>query len=379
MINPLSLLILLYLRGSKYSKAAQLTLITSKKLPERNNMNKVCSIVGLLAILMTMMGCQKYYSVESNQALILFPPVNTPATGSLYDGSGDCQTITVNGNYLQDTALKTTNYITVSINITTTGYYKLNTDTVNGCWFSCDSTSAYNTGIHTVKLQGHGTPIVANTSYFNVHYLNSFCSFPVVTNSLSLSEKDYFPMSKGTYWTDKKDSVLNGTSTDTVRYTVTDIKRVENGQTYFRFSASDNDNRYFRKDYKGHYYEYTTILSSFGSFGVSGIDFMFLDDTKKVGESWKTPVYTGTTQGKPLQVSFTTTVLEKNITFQLSPTQSVDSVIHIQEVVTYILNGNNLSQFIYPSDAYYAKKIGVVTFYSDAAKRYLTAKKWEIK
>ncbi len=337
-------------------------------------MNKVFGVVFYIGLLMTM-GCQKDYSVETNQTLTVFPTISTPAKGSLQDESGNCYAITVNGVYTQDTTLTTQNSITVTINFTKTGRYKLYTDTVNGCWFSMDSATTYNTGIKTVVLKGNGIPKTSGISYFNVFFLNTFCSFSVSTNHLSRSEKDYFPMSLGSYW--RYDTILNAGSGDTVGYTVTSNTQLVNGLPYTLFSSTKkSDTHYYYKDYKGHYYEYTDIFSG---FSIPRFEFLFLDESKKVGESWQTKTFNGTIQGAPLVVSITTTVMEKNVSYRLSNNQTLDSVIHLKQAVTFILSGQDQSSAILPNDVYYAKKIGLISYSSPTPDVYRFARNWNVK
>lgn len=338
-------------------------------------MNKVLGLVFCLVSVMTIVGCQKDYSVENNQTLIVIPPITTPATGSLQDESGDCYAITVNGVYTQDSALGSQNSITVIVNFTKTGGYKLHTDTVNGIWFSMDSTVTYNTGIKKITLKGNGTPTKSGTSYFNVFFLNSFCSFSVLTNRLSRSEKDYFPMSLDSHWT--YDTVLKASPKDTVRYTVTKNTQLVNGLPYTLFSSSKkSDTRYYYKDYKGHYYEYTDIFSG---FSIPRFEFLFLDETKNVGESWQTKTYNGTFQGAPVSVSITTTVMEKNVSYTLSNNQTLDNVIHLKQTVTFILSGQDQSGAILPNDVYYAKKIGLVSYASPSVDIYRIGRNWVVQ
>ncbi len=339
-------------------------------------MNKVFGLVFCLAILMTITGCQKDYSVENSQTLIVLPPIYTAAAGSLQDESGNCMAITVNGNYTQDTALTSKNTITVTVNFTKTGRYKLYTDTVNGCWFSMDSATTYNTGIKTVTLRGNGTPVVQGTSYFNVFFQNSVCSFSVLTNSLSKSERDYFPMSIGSYWT--YDTLPNTSATDTVRYTVSPSTQVKSGQTYRLFSSSRaSDSHYYRKNYKGQYYEYTDIFSG---FSIPPFEYMFLDDTKPVGSVfYQSQTFTGTYQGQPAAVSIKLTIVEKNINYTFANSITLDSVIHVRQDITLTLSGRDISSSILPNDVYYAKNIGLISYASPTPQVYRIAQNWIVK
>ena len=82
----------------------------------------------LLAVIVILNACQKEKSFESG---------TTPSEGLLQsDISGDCLPKNVVGTYEQGTALNgTTNYIEVTVDVTTIGSYTIYTDTVNGVFF----------------------------------------------------------------------------------------------------------------------------------------------------------------------------------------------------------------------------------------------------
>lgn len=128
----------------------------------------------LLLILMTTMiftACQKEKSFETG---------TTPSAGLLQENaSGDCLPKTVNGIYVEGTALKAdSNYIDVQVNVTKAGSYTVYTDTVNGVYFRATGTFT-STGINTVRLKGNGTPVNDGISNFTVTYTTSSCLVPV--------------------------------------------------------------------------------------------------------------------------------------------------------------------------------------------------------
>lgn len=128
----------------------------------------------LLLILMSTMfftACQKEKSFETG---------TTPSAGFLQDdASGDCLPKTVNGIYVEGTALVAdSNYIDVQINVTKTGSYTVYTDTVNGVYFRTTGTFT-STGVNTVRLKGSGTPANDGISNFTVTYTTSACLVPV--------------------------------------------------------------------------------------------------------------------------------------------------------------------------------------------------------
>lgn len=120
--------------------------------------------------------CQKELSQESGLTGGL-------ATGTLRDSLGNCQPISVNGNYLMDTALNANNYVYVQLDITAPGVYRITTDTVNGFMFK-DSGYFPSAGPQTVKLTGVGTPTLPIPTLFTVFFGTSQCDFLVnVTDS----------------------------------------------------------------------------------------------------------------------------------------------------------------------------------------------------
>ena len=125
----------------------------------------------LLFSLVIFFGCQKETSFETG---------GSASAGSLQsDVTGDCLPKTVSGAYVAGTALvAATNYIEVEVNILQTGSYFITTDTVNGMYFSAAGVFT-SPGLNTVKLSGHGTPVIDGISNFIVSYDSTICSVAV--------------------------------------------------------------------------------------------------------------------------------------------------------------------------------------------------------
>lgn len=115
-------------------------------------------------------GCQKELSYELG--------INAPATGTLKDSLGNCDSMSVNGTYTENQALGSSNTVTITVNVTGAGKYRISTDTVNGYSF-IDSGFFANPGTYQVTLQGTGTPILPTTNNFTVNFGTSFCTFDV--------------------------------------------------------------------------------------------------------------------------------------------------------------------------------------------------------
>ncbi len=134
--------------------------------------NLLVVFVGILLVI----ACQKEYSVDSGIA------TGSSAAGTLKDTLGNCQPITINGNYFADSILKDSNYVLLQVNITSPGNYKINTDIQNGYSFR-DSGYISTTGLQTVKLKGIGTPTLPIASDFTVFFNNTNCFFRIVSTT----------------------------------------------------------------------------------------------------------------------------------------------------------------------------------------------------
>ncbi len=327
-------------------------------------MKKVLGKISALLFICSLMviACNKDYSVESPHVLEII----SPATGS-------CLGITANGDYYKKIALNSDNFLAVDVNFTNYGTYQLHTDTVNGCWFASDSSYANATGIGTIILKGYGTPIDSITTVFHIYFQKTSCFTTIKflpTPHIS-AETDYFPMTLGTNWTD--DSVMtNPSEKDTIRYTVSPIKKTVGSYTYTRFSSSFKDSKYYRKDGAGNYYE---LNEDFTFYGISGFDYKFLDDKLPVKSTWQTPPIYGAykpdaNQSLPFKLIIKCTIVEKNIKYKLTNiNKTIDSVIHVQlEYLATSPDGqSNFSDLLglTPADTYYAKKKGLIYYNID--------------
>jgi hypothetical protein len=125
----------------------------------------------LTLLLLIVVGCQKELSFEMG---------NDPAEGSLQsDINGDCLPKTVNGTYAAGTPLiPTTNSISIQVNVTKTGAYVINTDTVNGYYFRAIGTFT-SLGGTNVTLRGNGTPFASGINNFTVAFDSTYCDIQV--------------------------------------------------------------------------------------------------------------------------------------------------------------------------------------------------------
>jgi hypothetical protein len=106
------------------------------------------------------------------------PPSGNPASFTLAGAPNACGSFTPNGNYVLNTALNSTNTVTVGVNVTAIGTYTITTNTINGFSFS-GSGNFTSTGAQTVVLNGAGTPSAAGASNFIVTAGSSTCTFSI--------------------------------------------------------------------------------------------------------------------------------------------------------------------------------------------------------
>lgn len=140
--------------------------ITNEK-PKSMNRLSLCVVLVSALILFS---CSKEESFETG--------IGLPAIGSLKDSSGNCGATQVNGVYMEQRALTSSNTISVTVNVTGAGSYEIKTDTVNGFSFS-GSGFISAPGEHVITLTGNGTPAFATATAFTVHFGTSFCDITV--------------------------------------------------------------------------------------------------------------------------------------------------------------------------------------------------------
>lgn len=93
--------------------------------------------------------------------------ITGPATYTLSGAPGGCTAAVVNGTYAAGVALTAANTVSIQVNVTVTGSYTINTNTVSG--FSFSKTGVFTaTGVQTVVLNGSGTPTAGGATTFTV-------------------------------------------------------------------------------------------------------------------------------------------------------------------------------------------------------------------
>lgn len=130
------------------------------------------------------LGCGKETSFEIGGAFV--------SSGSLKKDSStnSCLPSKVNGSFLVDSFLNTTNYLDITVDVKQTGSYKVSTDTVNGYWFNATGNFT-SVGLNTIRVQGYGKPILPINSTFHINYSNSVCSIDIAATSTVVQQAGY--------------------------------------------------------------------------------------------------------------------------------------------------------------------------------------------
>lgn len=86
-----------------------------------------------------------------------------------------CDSIKYHGNLERGKALDAENYFYVRVNVTAKGTYAFKTDEINGYYFLAEGEFT-STGVHELRFQGKGVPVVAQPDTHTLIFANSTCS-----------------------------------------------------------------------------------------------------------------------------------------------------------------------------------------------------------
>jgi hypothetical protein len=124
----------------------------------------------LLFSVLLFITCKKEYSFEAG------PPPPGIAIFTLAGAPVNCENAVINGSYITGVPLSSSNMADIHVNVTAIGTYTLNTDTIDGIWFSASGTFT-TTGNQTITLIGNGTPVFAKDLLFTILTPGSTCTF----------------------------------------------------------------------------------------------------------------------------------------------------------------------------------------------------------
>lgn len=173
----------------------------------------------VLAGLLLFAACQKEYGIETETA-------DGTAKGSLKDLTGNCNDIIVAGQYVKDSTLSDSSYITIKVNFSSPGAYNIHTDTANG--FSFRGMGYINsTGLQSIILKAAGKPLVSQLTGFNINLDSSHCMFTVSVTDTAIIRKDAVFTLAFTGSTcanaDVKGSYMSGTKLDAANLVSLDV------------------------------------------------------------------------------------------------------------------------------------------------------------
>lgn len=296
-----------------------------------------------------------------------------PALGSVLDSAGNCQQIIVHGKYHVDSILTDSNYLLIKLNITSRGKYKVSSDSSNGFWFS-DSGFIITTGLQTVKIKGHGKPLLPMVTTKTISFDSTFCQVNINCGLLPLStNNDYFPTTTGSNWT----YYYGANVTDTSVTSVTNLYAIIGLNAYSIFSdqypTSPSDTTIYRKDGNGNYYQHTKLLDSSSTW----IDYPFLKDNLTVGSYWESDTVQGILNGQNVTMKYGFTISAQNTTATFNGV-TYSNVIIVKENPYLKLSSDPPSAFILQSQSSdyssYAKGIGwISTTYPNNSNYDITA------
>lgn len=339
---------------------------------KRTNILQTIRHIAMLAgMILAFNACQKEMSHETGG-------YTGTAEGELIDSLGYCKNIAVYGKYIVDTPLNGDNYVTVNVNFTKAGKYKIYSDTVNGMWF-LDSGFVVSAGQNAIKLKGKGTPLLDKQVDFAVYFGNNLCSFSITTASstsggtggggTNTGNTDYFPLTVGSSWVYQYSPKLGNVDTFTVRTAAQQVQVQGDQLVYWQFGTPTGDTFYFAKNTTGDYYalstvdfDYTLIFDSIPNYFLS---YPFLKPGANVGDSWETPEY-----GKvKVVVNATTkeigvakavfTVVSKNTVSHTIAGKTYSNVIQMKRDIMFKPDGGTYRTLI-SGNSYYAKGYGLI-------------------
>lgn len=291
-----------------------------------------------------------------------------PATYSLQGAGGNCLGASVNGTYTTNTALNSSNSVTINVNVTRPGSYSVSVPAINGMSFSANGNFII-TGDQSITLQVSGTPLNAGNTVINIPGSTGNCTLNVPVSVQSLT--DYFPRTTNSNWTYEIDDNAN----DTARFFVIPPQMAVAGNSYKIFMVTSGNtvdsSGYYRKN-GSEYYRYRDVGDFIGFDSALRREYKFLDDVAPTGTNWKSEMYNGmvTIGGlppQPMTVRFSTTVFQKlnslPVTASTGPV-TYNDVIVIWEKYEQLLAGGwvDITSQAGSFKKYYAKDIGLVKY-----------------
>ncbi len=284
------------------------------------------------------------------------------SNGSLGGAPGNCNPITVNGNYKQGVPLNATNTLQVQVNVTATGSYLIFTNSANGISFSKAGTFT-STGLQTVILDGTGTPEFYGAATITVLYNSSAC---IATINITQRDPDYFPLVTNSSWSYTHSNSFGSVDSLYKKCIATNI--TYNGQLYRQFTETNefllDYNQPYRKSGTSYYQYFNNFddLHSLLLLSLNG-EIKFLDENLPTGGVWANTVrgwINGGSQNTVIQVQGN--IVEKNVAVTLSTGLNFSNVTKVR--MLYFDMSSGTPSIAYTEDRWYALGIGLVYYAS---------------
>ena len=246
-------------------------------------------------------------------------PSGTGAAVLTLEGSGgNCLDASVQGTYVKNTALNSTNKVDIKVNVTTIGTYNISTTPINGITFS-GTGSFTTTGVQFVTLAGTGTPVNSGSITVSITVGSTSCTFPVVVAATAPPLlNDFFPRTVYSNWSyNYDDDLTTSAPTDTILQKVISQTFSSSGNTYNIFMHTDDASLgfdtagYYRRS-GGDYYQFTEMGSYLGfDSNYVWMEFIFLKDNQVAGTTWNSNQFVLTDSGAPFTLRIAFTILTK--------------------------------------------------------------------
>ena len=285
------------------------------------------------------------------------------AVGTLAGAPNACAPITVNGFYVESTAVGGSNTVGVTVNVTTAGTYNITTNTVTGLSFSASGSLSVGNN-QVINLTASGTPTTAGNQTFTVTFGSSSCTFTV-----QVLPNDYFPRIVGSNWSYE----INDAANDSLYRVVNPNTISALGNTFQIFQANDgtglDSSGYYRRT-GGDYFEW------FDAGGYLGYDapvwgqYIMVKDNVAANTTWKSSGFAGTA-GTALNIRFSYKLLQKDVPVTIASSlgnTTYNNVLVVEEKfeleVTPGVWQDITSQIDFYGKSYFARGIGLILYES---------------
>ncbi len=286
------------------------------------------------------------------------------AVGTLAGAPTACAPITVNGFYVESTAVGGSNTVGVTVNVTTAGTYNITTNTVTGLSFSASGSLSVGNN-QVINLTASGTPTTAGNQTFTVTFGSSSCTFTV-----QVLPNDYFPRIVGSNWSYE----INDAANDSLYRVVNPNTISALGNTFQIFQANDgtglDSSGYYRRT-GGDYFEW------FDAGGYLGYDapvwgqYIMVKDNVAANTTWKSSGFAGTATGTALNIRFSYKLLQKDVPVTIASSlgnTTYNNVLVVEEKfeleVTPGVWQDITSQIDFYGKSYFARGIGLILYES---------------